>query len=192
MQPLKKIVALITTAVLLFVVVSACKKDHSPYYPIEGFDILDQVGNEITHVGPTDNDWTFGATLSAAEMALFDFPVPENLSNTTQATLSPKFAVYPNPAGLQQNCTFSASDSVLLRIVVVNSSLKVLTKGAIKFKGAYTVQLDYSADSQSFPDGASLRIYYSVSAASKLNYKVGYGDIKMCYNSTPGNYMDCF
>lgn len=193
MHPLKKILILFSSALIFCVVITACKKENNaPAITIDGFDVVDALGNFIDHVGAPDNDWTFNNTLTAAELDLFNFATTENLNNTTEATLSTKVTAYPNPTALSQTYQFSATDSVLMKIVIVDNNLKVLTKGAIKFKGIYTVTLDYADDKDLFPDGASLRVYYSFSAASKPNFKVGYGDIKMCYDSAGGGYMQCF
>ena len=192
MKQCNKFIFLLICISALTLLFAACKKDKGPAFSFDGFDIMDTAGIKVDHIGPADNDWTFNSPLTDAEIALFDFPVSEDLLNTSEAVLSSRMLVYPNPAPLVQNLEINASDSVLLKLVVADGNLKVLTKGAIKFAGDLAVTLDYSSDSHLFPDGAALRFYYSFSALNKPNFKMGYGDIKICYGFTPGNYMDCF
>lgn len=181
------------TLAAFVVIMAGCKKDAAPALVIDGFDVLDVSGNAVDHIGPADQDWTFNNSLSAAEIALFDFPTDEDLQHTSAATLSSKVVVYPNPAALVQALHVTASDSVLMKIVIVDRNMKVLTKGAVKFTGSLDITLDYSSDSELFPNGASLRFYYSFSAEGKPHFKAGYGDIKICYSATSGgSYLDCF
>jgi hypothetical protein len=181
----KPVIFISTFFVLMFA--AACKKDKDEkVITIAGFDVIDQSGNEMGHYGSADNDWTFNNTLSDREMALFDFtPENVNLNNTVEASISAEGVVaYPNPCTYGQYYHANASDSVLMKIVVVNDKLNVLVKTAVKFKGTQSLIINYSDESQ-YPNKSSLRVYYSFSAQNKPNYKAGYGDIKIC-RSTGG------
>jgi hypothetical protein len=152
---------------------------------IEGFLIMDFSGNPITHWGEPDNDWKVRNTLSSTEMNLFKTPTTEELLNTTQATIDTILWAYPNPLVTSQAYAVKTSDSVLLQMVIVDSSLAVLKRNSIKIKGSpspATLLLDFS-DRTLFPDRKAFRVYFSFSGANKPNYKSGYGDIKICDNA---------
>lgn len=188
----KPVIFISTFFVLMFA--AACKKDKDDkVILITGFELKDASGNDFGHYGPEDNDWTFNNTLSDRELALFDFtPDGVNLDNTVETTISGKaFVAFPNPCTYNQYYYATASDLVLMKIVVVNDKLNVLTKTAVKFRGTQALIIDYS-DSTVYPNKSSLRVYYSFSAQNKPNYKAGYGDIKIC-KGTGGTTLDsCF
>ena len=181
----KPVIFIATLFVLMFA--AACKKDKDDdAIVIAGFELKDASGNEFGHYGPADNDWTFNNTLSDREMALFDFlPDGINLDNTVETTISisgKALVAFPNPCTYNQYYYATANDQVLMKIVVVNDKLNVLTKTAVKFRGTQALVIDYS-DSTVYPNKSSLRVYYSFSAQNKPNYKAGYGDIKICRSS---------
>lgn len=188
----KPVIFLSTLFVLMFA--AACEKDKDDKVIfIAGFELKDASGNEFGHYGPEDNDWTFNNTLNDRELALFDFlPDNVNLNNTVEAAISLNGVMaFPNPCTYTQYYWANASDSVLMKIVVVNDKLNVLTKTALKFKGSKTLVIDYSDDAQ-YPNGTSLRVYYSFSAQNKPNYKAGYGDIKICKGTGSTTLDSCF
>jgi len=179
----KPVIFISTLFVLMFA--AACKKDKDDKaIVIAGFELKDASGNDFGHYGPEDNDWTFNNTLSDREMALFDFmPDNVNLNNTVESSISGNgLMAFPNPCNYVQYYHANVSDSVLMKIVVVNDKLNVLVKTAVKFKGTKMVAIDFSDDTQ-YPGKSSLRVYYSFSAQNKPNYKAGYGDIKICKNT---------
>jgi hypothetical protein len=183
------------SALFIFIIAAACKKDSDKAIVIEGFKLKDYSGNDIGYYGAVDNDWTFKNTLSDREMALFDFmPADVNLNNTVEAAISGNSVfAYPNPFAYSQNYFASASDSVVMKVVVVNDKLNVLTKTALKGKGGLKLAIDYYSDTLLYPNKSSLRMYYSFSAQNKPNYKAGYGDLKICRVSIPWNSINtCF
>jgi hypothetical protein len=181
------------SAFFILMMAAACKKNSDKAaIVIDGFQMTDFSGNNIGYHGPRDNDWTFNNTLSDREMALFDFlPDGVNLNNTVEATISGSFAAYPNPCANTQAYDAYASDSVLMKVVVVNNKLEVLTKLALKRKGSMGFYIDYS-DALLYPNKSSLRVYYSFSAQNKPNYKAGYGDIRICRVQLPISDPSCF
>jgi hypothetical protein len=188
----KPVIFISTLFVLMFA--AACKKDKDDKaIDIAGFELKDGSGNEFGHYGQDDNDWTFNNTLSDREMALFDFlPDNVNLNNTVETAISGNGLVaYPNPCTYNQYYHANVSDTVLMKIVVVNDKLNVLTKTAVKFKGTKSLAIDYS-DSTLYPNRSSLRVYYSFSAQNKPNYKAGYGDIKICRSTGSTTLDTCF
>lgn len=188
----KPVIFIATLFVLMFA--AACEKDKDEkVITIAGFDVVDQAGNDMGHYGQADNDWIFNNTLSDREMALFDFtPDNVNLNNTVEATISAEGVVaYPNPCTYAQYYHANASDSVLMKIVVVNDKLNVLVKTAVKLKGSKSLAIDYS-DTTAYPSKSSLRVYYSFSAQNKPNYKAGYGDIKICRSTSGTTLESCF
>jgi hypothetical protein len=180
-------------------ITAACKKDkekesgNTDEILIEGFKLWDGSGNAFGHRGTDDNDWTFKNTLSDRELALLDFTTPYTLDNTKEATITAYDDSYlraiPNPGAYTQYFQITASDSVLLKAVIVNKKMEVLTKKALKLKGWSGFTINYS-DTTLYPDKAAFRMYYSLSAENKLNYKVGYGDIKICRSGS--SLDDCF
>lgn len=185
---------ILITALFTLIIAAACKKDNDKGIVIEGFKLKDGSGNDIGYYGPADNDWTFKNTLSDREMALFDFlPADVNLNNTVEANIRDNgvFA-YPNPCAYTQYYYANATDSVLMKIVVVNNDLNVLTKTALKGKGAMQFAINYYSDTLLYPNKSSLRLYYSFSAQNKPNYKAGYGDLKICRAAAPFDVSLCF
>jgi hypothetical protein len=82
---------------------------------------------------------------------------------------------------------------VLMKVVVVNNKLDVLTKTALKGKGGMQFIINYYSDTLLYPNKSSLRLYYSFSAQNKPNYKAGYGDLKICRVPIPTNAINsCF
>jgi hypothetical protein len=172
------------------VLITACKKSSGDNIQISGFRLLDVSGNFVGWQGAQDNDWTFNNTLTDRELSLFNFSTDVTLDNTVEATITGNGIVaYPNPFISQQLYHVIASDSVLLKLVVVDSHLQVLVKTAMKVKGSNSFAINYS-DQSVYPDKSALRVYYSFSAQNKPNYKTGYGDIKICRQAS--NVDDCF
>jgi hypothetical protein len=165
-----------------------------PVIVIENFKLVDGSGNDMGYYGTADNDWTFNNTLSDREMALFDFlPANVSLDNTAEAVISGnRLFAYPNPCAYTQSYNANASDSVVLKVVIVNDKLNVLSKTALKRKGAIQFAVNYYSDTLLYPNKSSLRLYYSFSAQNKLNYKAGYGDIKICRAAAPFDTKLCF
>lgn len=188
MKHLQRRIAFIAFTIFTGIGLAGCKKSSDGgRITIDGFYITDVAGNHVGHHGPFDEDWTFGNEATAEELALFNFPVTISLDNTVEAAVNTQLVAYPNPAGSAQAYHGNVSDSVVFKLVVVNDNLQVLYKTAVKVKGTFDFQVLYS-DRSTFPDKSALRVYYSVSALNKPNYKTGYGDIKICDN-TSGN---CF
>src|SRR5688500_14135076 len=170
MKLLTKPVIFISALFILMMIAAACKKDKDKAaIDIAGFELKDAAGNDFGRYGPIDNDWTFNNTLSDRELALFDFTSTDvNLDNTVEATISGnRIFAYPNPCAYNQYYHVSASDQVLMKVVVVNNKLDVLAKKALKVKGAINFVMDYYSDSLLFPNKSSLRMYYSFSAQNK-------------------------
>jgi hypothetical protein len=188
--------AIFILAVFILIIAAACKKDSDKAaIHIDGFKLKDYNANDIGYYGPVDNDWTFKNTLSDREMALFDFlPADVNLNNTVEAAIwGNSIIAYPNPFAYSQYYGATASDSVLMKVVVVNDKLNVLTRKTFKGKGYIPFAIDYNSDTLLYPNKSSLRMYYSFSAQNKPNYKVGYGDLKICRVDIPTNNINsCF
>jgi hypothetical protein len=146
---------------------------------IQGFHTTDYNGNFITQIGPPDSDWSFKTSLSQAELSLFHLFTSLDLSNTVVTTTSNGSTAFPNPASTQQNYFFSATDSNVVKLVIVDASLHVAYKTATKIKGNMVLQIDIS-DRTVFPNRTSFRAYFSYSALGHEDYKVGYGDIRIC------------
>jgi hypothetical protein len=192
MKPLTRAVILITA--LFIFIAAACKKDNDKAIVIEGFKLKDAAGNDMGYYGRADNDWTFKNTLSDREMALFDFlPAGMSLNNTVEANIMYNGIIaYPNPCAYTQSYHVSASDSVLMKVVVVNDDLNVLSKTALIVKNTMVYTINYYDDTLLYPNKSSLRLYYSFSAQNKPNYKAGYGDIKICRAAAPFDTKLCF
>ena len=60
--------------------------------------------------------------------------------------------------------------------------------GATLMRGGKPVQINLG-DKTLFPDHSSRRAYFSYSAKDHPDYKVGYGDIRICYGT---NVSGCF
>jgi hypothetical protein len=184
---MKKISVLVLIA-LSIVLPFACKKDKDKIN-ISGFLLTDAFGVTITAVGDADDDWKLNdwSSFSAFEKSLFDFPDTVSLSGTAVSNLQVTPA-YPNPANSASAIAFSSSDTVKLKIVLVDSRGQRLRYTTLKFKGSKALMFDIS-ERNVFPLGGGFRYYYSFSAATQQNFKVGHGDIKVC-NST--DFTQCF
>lgn len=180
------------TILLIFFVIlfaGSCKKDKKPSAQIQisGFMLVDASGSYIGQIGDASDDWELKNSLSAEEMKLFDFPTALSLDNTVETTVF-RLNPYPNPFSNSQSYFTAAGDSVLLRFVVVDEKLNVFKRVSTKGKATINFTLDYSNRSE-FPNKSSLRVYFSFSAKGKPNFKVGYGDIKVCDDV---DYTKCF
>jgi hypothetical protein len=184
---MKKIHGLLFIA-LAVVIPFACKKDKDKIN-ISGFLITDAFGNTVTTVGNASDDWKLRdwSAISEFERSLFDFPDTVSLNGTVVGDVQITPA-YPNPVSTASAIAFSATDTVKLKIVLVDSKGQRLRYTALKFKGSKAIMFDVS-QRDLFPPGKALRYYYSFSAAGQQNFKAGYGDIKIC---TSTNFNDCF
>src|SRR5258708_7147079 len=132
------IILLLTGSLFL----AACKKNgNNDVINIQGFYLTDYNGNTLGWKGPQDNDWTLMTGLSSAELSLFNFDTGLSLDNTVITTIANNVIAFPNPAGSVQNYYFSAQDSNVVKLVLVDAGLHVVTKQAVKIKGGQIVQL---------------------------------------------------
>ncbi|HEV2480997.1 MAG TPA: hypothetical protein VGS79_15075 [Puia sp.] len=145
---------------------------------IQGFELTDFSGNLIGWQGTPDSDWLIRPTLSAAEMAVLNFNTNVNLNNTTADTIAGVLA-FPNPAWNEQLFYCRVNDSNVIKVVYVDSMLRVLKDTAVKGKGTVVIPM-LLTDPTLFPDHTSRRIYFSFSANGHPDYAVGYGDVRMC------------
>ena len=151
--------------------------------------LVDFNGNLTGWNGTPDSDWMIRPHLSAAELALFQFNTNLSLDNTAETIVQqyPAFA-FPNPAWLQQRFLVNTQDSNVVKVVYVDSMLRVLKDTALKVKGQTYIGLDLG-DTTLFPNHSSRRVYFSFSAAGHTDYAVGYGDVRICNQLDAGN---CF
>ncbi len=171
-----------------------CKKLNLASVNIEGFVLTDNLGNQYGTHGSTADDWKISDwnSLTVFEQTFLGFNDNINMSNTAVSSVM-AYPAYPSPVTNYSSIYFTASDSVKLKVALVNRSGQVLHTLAIKFKGAQNLQFDCS-DAGKFPPGIDLRYYYSFSSTAQQHFKVGYGDIKKCKVSsfTISNWQDCF
>lgn len=182
---------LIVFILALLLTISACKKEfNKEVIKIEGFALKDNLGNQFGVIGNADDDWKISnwSSLSAKEQSFLNFSDNIDLTNTMVTTLYNPIG-YPNPFYNQSYLEFRSTDSVKLKIAVVDASGQVFRTLAIKTKGIRPIVFDFS-DIAQFPSGKSLRYYYSFSADGQLNFKAGYGDVKVCRD--PVSYLNCF
>ena len=157
----RNIIPFILLPVLSFFLATCKKSGSNNAIVIQGFYSRDYNGSFLGwYGGPADNDWTFMTGLSSAELSLFNFDTGLSLDNTVMTT---------NPNN-------------------VDAGLHVVTKQAFKTKGSGIIQLSLSNRAQ-YPNHASFRAYYSYSAKDHPDYKVGYGDIRICDSTA---LADCF
>ena len=168
---------------------AACgKSGSSSAINIQGFKVTDYNGNLIGQSGPADSDWTVMAKLSPAEMALFNFGDTVSLENTGISNVSLTYG-FPNPAFTQQLLLIGTGYNAVIKLVIVDRNLKVLSREALRTSGGQqSLVLDLS-DRSKFPDHSSVRVYYSLSAKDHPNFVVGYGDTRICSGT---NVNDCF
>ena len=91
-----------------------CRKEGDEFViGIQGFRIVDALGNEIGSVGSSADDWIVYDRLDDRVMSLFNFNTSLGLDNTTEATIVTPAVAYPNPFTNLQYYAFRASDSVM-------------------------------------------------------------------------------
>jgi len=173
----------------VFISLTACRKNSDPPISINGFVVTDAFGNVITNIGSVDDDWKTGSfsSLPVKEQELLHSgdslpPLNTVVSNVTV------YPAYPNPAAYETRFTCNSTDSVVLRIMIVDEKGTVFRQFFTTLKGLKTFAFDIS-DRTKFPSGKSLRCIYAFSAAGNQNFKTGHGDIKVCDQS---NYTSCF
>ena len=157
---------------------------------IQGFELIDFSGNFLGWEGTPDSDWLVRPSLSAAEMAVLSFNTNLSLINTAVDTIS-GVAAFPNPAWNQQIFGCHLNDSGVIKIVYVDSMLRVLKDTAVKTQGYVYVNL-FLTDTTLFPNHSSRRIYFSFSANGHPDYAVGYGDVRMCSQVANSGGGNCF
>ena len=184
-------ILIVTLACVLLSAFQCRKESNGRQIEIKGFRIADALGNPMGEVGSSSDDWILYDSFNDQIMNLFNFSTPLTISTSNTATIQTPVAAFPNPVAFLQYYVFNVSDSVLLKAMVVDERLTVYQQFSYKFKGHFAFSIDYS-DRTIYPDKTALRVYYSFSAAGKPNYKVGYGDIKICDASGGGLYTTCF
>jgi hypothetical protein len=189
MKPRKPTGILILLACLAMLL--GCSKDDTPGIKLDGFYMTDAAANHIGWHGPQDDDWVFKTSLPDRELAVLNFPLsnPAILMGTTEGTVSAKLQAYPNPFINAQTYQLNSSTPVVLRLAVVDKNLNVLYKYSTQFQNDYNLQ--YAFDDATYPVGGAYRVYFSVSAENKPNFKVGFGDIKKC-SPAEANPHNCF
>lgn len=156
---------------------------------IQGFELIDFSGNLIGWQGTPDSDWLVRpAGLSAAEMSVLNFNTNLSLNNTVPDTVTGVFPL-PNPVWNEQQIYCNVKDSNVIKIVYVDSMLRVLRDTAVKVKGTMLVPMLLMNDRAAFPDHSSRRVYFSLSAEGHPDYAVGYGDVRICSQTST---TDCF
>jgi hypothetical protein len=179
---------------LLLCVVACSKKSDSPEpIGIQGYMLRDGLGNPMGVIGAPDNDWTLmnWNQLSAREQSFLSFADNIDMSNTSVPNLS-GVAVYPNPVSNMSYFQIGTTGFVKLKVAIVDSVGNVLHTQAIKSTNTHaTILFDVSNESI-FRSGMSLRYYYSLSATGNLNFKAGYGDVKICRLPGGTPVMQCF
>ena len=180
------------TLLCLMIVFAGCKKSSDKdAIQIEGFHLFDAMGNAMGTVGPTNHDWELMelSSLSTTEQALLNAADTTNTLNTVLAAVS--LHPYPNPVRDYSALAVAAGDSVKFKLVITDKTGVILKQFSQKIKGSRSFIIDVT-DRSLFPLGKSLRYLYSFSAAGHVNFKVGYGDIKICDSGAGSPATVCF
>lgn len=184
---------LVSIMILLFVFFNlSCKKkkaESATTVPVGGLLYTDNFGNPIASYGDPSDDWGFTTNLNPAELNLFNFTDSLDMTGTVQFSNPKILPAYPNPA--KSVIGFigqfgSSSQTSKLKVVITDPFLNIALRDAIIVGG--TPQVFFSvSNKQIFQSNGVYRIYYSLSAKDKPNYKMGYGDFQICpgYIPTP-------
>lgn len=160
----------------------SCKKaTKGTSITIEGLLYTDYLGNPISSYGNTSDDWGFSTSLSQAEINLFNFSDAVNMTGTVQLSNPKILPAYPNPAKTYIGFVGqfgSSSQLTKLKVVIVDPYLNVSLRDALLVSG--TGQYFFSLANYAYQKHGVYRIYYSLSAEGKPNYKMGYGDFQIC------------
>ena len=173
---------------LLFIFFNlSCKKaGKGTSITIDGLLYTDYLGNAISSYGNTSDDWGFSTNLTPTEINLFNFTDQVNMTGTLQLSNPKIFPAYPNPAKTYIGFTgqFGTSSQLTkLKVVIVDPYLNIALRDAIIVSG--TSQIFFSLTNFAYQKHGVYRIYYSLSAKDKPNYKMGYGDFQICPGYIP-------
>lgn len=174
---------------ILLVGFSSCKKNSKPTpLDISGVQYTDNLGNKIGSYGNPAGDWTFSTTLTPQEISLFDFVDSLDMTGTVVVS-NPRIApVYPNPSSNYMSFSgqFGLSSQLTkLKVVIVDPFYNIAVRDALIINGGSQQFFFSVANRQVFQPSGIYRIYYSLSAKDKANYKMGYGDIQICPGYIP-------
>jgi hypothetical protein len=192
---MKHLIFLLLFASTLFL--ATCEKNKSEdetTITIEGFYITDANGNQLGTVGNVADDWKISdwSQLTTLEKSFLSFSDNVNLDGTVATNTFNNPVPYPNPFHTFSAIQFHAGDSVKLKVAVVDSLGQVLKTFSGKMKGYKVFYFDFT-DITGDPLRKSLRFYYSFSATGQLNYRAGYGDVRLCRGTVGGGpYTQCF
>ena len=167
----------------------SCKKksEQLTSKPLEGILYTDNLGNPITAYGDVSDDWIFTTNLTAKEKALFDFEDGIDMTGTVEGSIPQIYPAYPNPANSYLGFVArfgTASEVCKLKIVITDGFLNIAYRDAILVSGTQVNFLTVANRAQFLPRGV-YRVYYSLSAKDKPNYKMGYGDFQICPGYIP-------
>lgn len=168
---------IVKACLVTFLLASGCQDDEGIKF--EGI-IARGLNNEpLGTIGSNDlNDWQNEGELSAEVMKLLDFDLDLDLTGTSVSSV--QMAAYPNPVSNSFRLDFGSIQNSVIRIVIVNESMKVLFRES--FVGIYSIEFDMR-DPKKFPNNEIVRIYYSFSALDNPNYYIGHGDVLICRTS---------
>jgi hypothetical protein len=157
-----------------------CKKEADVLPKIDVSKITETDEHSV-RLGQVDNDDWKQASLTPAELALFQTPSPSQLANTEKANITIHPA-YPNPTSGILYYTSNISKFTLLQIVITDNMLNVkdrffLTPLGTNDTDIELVQLRF--DSIKYSNNTNYRIYYGYYSLSDGLYFTGYGDIKV-------------
>lgn len=188
---MKKLLLPLTFICVLF---SNCSnKDNDPAVNIKGFMLTDGVGNPYGSNGNIADDWKLSdwSSLSPLEQSFLSFSDNITITNGTVSTVYEP-APYPNPFNNLSRLAIHSDDEVKFKIAVVDASGTIIKTDAMILDGYGTWQGDFS-DYGTESTKKSFRYYYSFSVNGHPNFKVGYGDVRLCRGYNPGSeFSDCF
>jgi hypothetical protein len=165
--------------ILTIITISGCKKETDFKIDASGITYVDENGDPTGVADPTD--WRFDDEWNDKEVALFNFgDTVSTLGMQPASSLSA--LVQPNPADSVFYLTFMANRNTLLKWVITDEYLNVVSRKVVRLENSYNLNpnIGFAMDvrSSKYKKSGYYRVYYAFYYQGGILYKKGHGDFK--------------
>ena len=177
---MKNIFRTLLTALILLLL--GCKDDDDKI-KFEGIIARSPDNLTLGTIGSKDlNDWQGDETLSSSIITLMNNIPEQDVSGTTVSEVS-FTGGFPNPVSSEFYFQFDLTNgSSLIRYVLVNEKMKVLSSGSFVGTGLKRFSIPVSDESK-YPHDTVVRLYYAISKSDGEIFYAGHGDVLICHTS---------
>jgi len=157
----------------------SCQKDKPFRIDASKINFVDENGVSNGDIDPSD--WRFDDDWKGQETALFNFA--DTVSTIgMQKAFSCSADATPNPSSAVMMLSFSADKPTLLKIVVTDEYLNIISKRAVRLEQHSIVNpnigIGIDVRNARYIKGGYYRVYYAFYAFDGLMYKRGHGDFQ--------------